>query len=225
MKKTLIPFLALLTMLAFAAPAPAQFYPDPVDLGIDNEQQQIEPWFWPALARQLLLKRDPQPPTQCQLMSLALADKDDAAASPDCCLAQGQTEVQAPAEDQAPAEVPAPAEGQDQAEIQAPNVCERPLGYQQIIKVLEPFGLLAEVVAKPANSEQVYEHLSNGRALLVEFLIAKDKRHAYLVRGISWTDEGQALILINDPHVTEPFKSPLAEELPGWRTVIAIQIQ
>lgn len=220
MKKTVIPILAALVGLALAAPAPAQFYPDPVDLGIDNEQQEIEEWFWPALTRQILLKHGPQPPTQCQIMSLTLTG-DDGNPGPDCCLSQTQDQaqdldlVQDQDQDQA----------QDQARSQDQNPCKRPIDHTAVIKIIEQFGLKAETVPRPTSPDQIYEYMQNGRALLVGFLIAKDKKHAYLVRGISWTDEGQPLLKINDPHVTEPFLAPFAEEYPGWQTVIAVDLQ
>jgi|GEM_PF-2910911 hypothetical protein len=213
MKKTVIPFLALLIFLVFTGPAPAQFYPDPVDLDIKNEEQKIEEWFWPALIRQVLLKHGPQSPSQCQIMSLALADQGGLAPNPDCCLSLEQN--QNPDQNQESNQDPDPDQKQD--------ICKRPLDHTAAIKIIEQFGLKAEVVPKPANADQIYEYLSNGRALLVGFRIAKDKRHAYLVRGISWTEEGQPMLKINDPHVIEPFQASFAEEARGWQTVIAIQ--
>lgn len=192
MKNTLTPLLAFLAILLIALPASAQYYPEPVDLGINNEEQQIEEWFWPALARQVLLKQNKETPTQCRLASLA-NDPRSGVQGPDCC--------------------------QDPI----PEVCKRPLDHQELLEIFESSNVQTEVIPKPKTAEEVYEHLNNGRPLLVGFLIDKDKRHAYLVRGISWEEDGRPMLLINDPHVTEPFKAPFAEEVPGWRTVIVVK--
>lgn len=191
MKKSIaIPFLTALALLVIAAPAPApaQFYPDPVDLGINNEQQQIEQWYWPALIRQILLKQASQPPTQCQIVSMAAAEEMD------CCLNP------------------------------APEGCDRPLDLRQVLAILERSGLQAQAAPCPKTADQVYEHLINGRALIIGFFIARDKKHAYLVRGISWTEDGQPMLLINDPNVTEPFQAPFSEEYAGWQTAITVQL-
>lgn len=192
MKKTLVPLLAFLALSLFAVPASAQYYPEPVDLGIKNEEQKIEEWFWPALARQVLLKQNPQTPTQCQLASLA-NDLRDGTERPNCC--------------------------QDPI----PEGCKRPLNHQALLTFFELSNVQAEVVPRPKTAEEIYEYLKNGQPILVGFLIAEDKRHAYLVRGLSWEEDGRPMLLINDPHVTEPFKAPFAEEVPGWRTVIVIK--
>lgn len=192
MKKSIaITFLTALALLVIAAPAPAQFYPDPVDLGINNEQQEIEQWYWPALIRQVLLKRASQPPTQCQIASMAAAET---AEEMDCCLNP------------------------------APEGCDRPLAPRQVLAIFERSGLQAQAAPCPKTAEQVYEHLINGRALMIGFFIAQDRKHAYLVRGISWTEDGQPMLLVNDPNVTEPFQAPFSEEYPGWQTAITVQM-
>lgn len=185
-------FLAFLALPFLAVPASAQYYPEPVDLGIKNEEQKIEEWFWPALARQVLLKQNPQTPTQCQLASLA-NDPRDGSEGPNCCLDP------------------------------IPEGCKRPLDHQELLAFFEQANVPTEVIPRPKTVEEIYEYLKNGQPILVGFLIAQDKRHAYLVRGLSWEEDGQPMLLINDPHVTEPFKAPFDEEVPGWRTVIVVK--
>jgi len=189
MKKTIV--LMFLAVLAVAAPAPAQFYPDPVELDIKNEQQQIEQWYWPALIRQILLKQTSQSPTQCQIVNMAAPE---AGPDLDCCLNP------------------------------APEGCDRPLDHRQTLAILERSGIRAQAAPCPKTADQVYEHLVNGQALLIGFFISQSKRHAYLVRGISWTEDGQPMLLINDPNVTEPFQAPFSGEYPGWQTAITIQL-
>lgn len=193
MKKIVRLLAVVLALLIAAVPASAQFYPDPVDLGINNEEQKIEEWFWPALIRQIMLKGVPQPPppTQCQIASLA---NPNGFPETDCCLEP------------------------------LPEECKRPLEPAEVLKILGQAGIQVQEAERPKTAEEIYQHLVGGRALLVGFFIAENKKHAYLVRGIAWETDGRAMLLINDPHVTEPFRAPFDEEVPGWQTVMTVQL-
>lgn len=193
MQKIVLSFLTALALSAVApSPAPAQFYPDPINLGISNIEQEAENWHWPAIVRQVLNKRSGHAPSQCQIVNLANTEDGEEAPPEDCC--------------------------QDSSLA----LCGRFSDIRESLNILKRFGVPAETVTIPSSPDQVYNYLIEGRALIVGFYIDRDRKHAYLVRGISWDEEGQASLLINDPAVTEPFQAPFEQERPGWQTVIAV---
>ncbi len=99
--------------------------------------------------------------------------------------------------------------------------CEVMATHPEITSLIERYGGRSTVVETPDSPEEVYNYLAGGQAILCSVKITPEMNHIYLVRGLSW-ENGQAMLLINDPATGGPSKKvPFQEARPTWQLTLA----
>jgi hypothetical protein len=183
-------WLALALAVVFLLPAPARagsfFNPDPVDLGLDNIEQETQYWCWAALIQQLLYRSSAgNPPRQCELVNQANRDRNTDEV--DCCLDQEQAVCAA-----------------------------RTGNNFEIMSLINRYGGRVLGLPLPQTPEKLYEALIDGKAVIAGVRISETMNHAYLIKGIFWDEEGQAQLLINDPAKSGTTTLSFDEARPTW---------
>jgi len=90
-----------------------------------------------------------------------------------------------------------------------------------VMTLVNRYGGRVDGVQMPDTPEQVHEYLAAGRALAVGLDTGETVGHVILIRGIVW-ENGEAMLLVNDPIVKQSIKTPFSSSRPSWKTTQTI---
>ncbi len=95
------------------------------------------------------------------------------------------------------------------------EICSRAGTNLEVLSLITRLGGRVDGIMPPDTPEQLYEHLKAGRVVIAGVKGPGGLNHAYVIRGMVWED-GQAMLLINDPALNEPVSRPFREARPTW---------
>lgn len=99
--------------------------------------------------------------------------------------------------------------------------CNITANENDIMSLLNGYGVKAALVSPPATVEEVYEFLSSGRALMLGLRTTATDNHIYLLTGLEW-ENNEPVLLINDSYYDAPIRVPFREAQPTWIAAIVI---
>lgn len=96
------------------------------------------------------------------------------------------------------------------------EICSRAGTNLEVLSLITRLGGRVDGIMPPNTPEEIHEYLENGRVVIAGVQGVAGLNHAYVIRGISWGEDGQAMLLINDPAQDEPVNLPFQEARPTW---------
>jgi hypothetical protein len=107
-----------------------------------------------------------------------------------------------------------------QACCQAPGLCLRTGGLQEIQALILYFGGHVSSIAPPANPMAVYQTLAAHHPIIMAVQSSPFSAHVVVIRGMAWTP--QPVLLVNDPMGFFSQPVPFVNILPYWRAAIVV---